>query len=123
MGDHALGMDAGIGSTGPVQVDGLSGYPLQGAFYFTLDSAPLFLALPAAEAGTVVTDDQLESARKSSWHCGDGSRKEWDDAETGGFRQAAHDIHILDGLAGGPLDNVIDHRHDDDSAGGRINLP
>jgi hypothetical protein len=41
------------------------------------------------------------------------SGKEGNHMEAQGLRMAEHDVHVLDGLAGRPFDQVVDGRHDD----------
>jgi hypothetical protein len=42
------------------------------------------------------------------------------DRQTGFFLQTAHEIHVLDGLTGSPLDQVVDRRDDDDPPGSLV---
>ena len=63
MGDHAQGMNPGIGSSGTVQIDFFSGHQGKPLLDLGLDRRLVLLALPAAEPGTVIADDQLDIAK------------------------------------------------------------
>lgn len=74
----------------------------------------------------MVGNNLTESSRVVKWHRHKGgwglgvrrcalprSGKERNHIEAQCLRVAEHDVHVLDGLARGPFDQVVDGRHDD----------
>lgn len=63
MGNHAIGMDARIGSASTIQQDYLAGHPVEATFNFSLNSAAIFLPLPATKFSAIVAYQQFDVSR------------------------------------------------------------
>lgn len=59
IGDHCLGMNSRVCSTGAVQRDWMSTYDLEAPFNFPLDGDGIFLSLPTTIIGAIVGDGEF----------------------------------------------------------------
>lgn len=67
MGHHGKGMDPGIGSAGPVQINRPVVEHPQCSLNLPLDGIRIFLPLPAGEPGPIKGDDKLYVAHVPEW--------------------------------------------------------